>query len=189
MTVLQGEQSMISAMSYFEEKMPGHNPVNYYTFALYAPCCMATFLTEIYGGKYSYNSRISYGILICALCSAVTPFLADTGNPTLSFWLVYAALVTFGIASGISQCSFYGLAGTMPSTYIGITIMGVSVSGFANNAFRGLSFALNFRTLKQNTIFFYAISTVYLLICSGAFKLVLLKNEYFLYYYYNGTHV
>jgi len=174
---------MISAMSYFEEKMVGHEPVNYYTFALYAPCCLATFLTEVYGDKYSYNVRISWCLFICAIISSVTPFLADTGNPTLSFWLVYLALVLFGLASGISQCSFYGLAGTMPAKYIGITIMGVSVSGFTNNAFRGLSFALNFETLKENTIFFYAISTVYLLVCSGAFNLILLKHEYFLFYY------
>jgi hypothetical protein len=109
MCLLQGEQAMISAMSYFEEQMPSHEPVNYYTFALYAPQCLAIIWVDLYGGSYSYNLRISLGLFISACCTMAIPFLAGAGD-SLGFWLCYADLLVFGWFCGVFQGSAFSLA-------------------------------------------------------------------------------
>jgi equilibrative nucleoside transporter 1/2/3 len=139
----------------------------------------------IYGDKLSYKIRLSGGFFGMGILMIILPITTNYLDPKPGFVVDIIILLLFGFFSGIVQSCTYGIAGMLPGKYMGILVMGNSISGIIINILRGICLAALPPTTLENdfygSLLYFMIAGAVLFLSSAAY-LLFEKNEFSKYY-------
>ena len=111
----------------------------------------------------------------------IIPFFANIGGST-GFYLCDIMLVINGVAFGVVQATYYGMAGPFPPQYMGAVMFGNGIAGFGSNILRGCTLLIwpdddSSDNAFKGTLALYLFTTG-LLICCCIAQTFLSKNEF-----------
>jgi hypothetical protein len=165
--------------------MPGYSPQTVYPFAVNGLLLISQIWVIIYGGRYSFTSRIVITFMLSAVVLITIPILAHLGGG-LGFWTTFLVLFLFGIVTGVCQASVFSLAGGLPFKYMGAVMLGQGIAGIASNIFRALSLIIwpvskSPGNMYKGALAYFLLASLFMVIC-GLCQFVLKKNEFAVYH-------
>jgi hypothetical protein len=169
-----------TCFDFFTAEMPGYQPAFIYPFAVNILNATMQLVICIYGPSMPDRIKVQLSFFMQAVVLILLPLVTHyIENPGTKFYACFALLLVFGGFNGMSQGQVFGLGGLLPQKYLGLIMLGNGMCGVGLNMIRILCVVLlPSNDLYQQSLIFFILAAVILLICSWMFS-VLNRNEFY----------
>jgi hypothetical protein len=193
--------SVLTAIDFFEEKLPDYRPSYVFGLVLNTPSFICAFFTIFLSRAVSMQIRIVLSFTLVFWITVSLPLITDL-LPEKQAWPILVSLIVLlgkyssannlGISNAFSQGGIFGLASVFPSTYISITMVGQGFSGISLNFIRIVLLAIFPPTdnEKSNSQFlgwsiYFSLAAIVILL--WIFFYYVLMQGSFAHYYFNKS--
>ncbi|KAL6046313.1 Equilibrative nucleoside transporter 1 [Balamuthia mandrillaris] len=159
--------AFLTAIDYFSDLYDDFPFAFALALAYNYPSVISLLLSIRFGPKFSFTSRILFGLLVNCLVMIVVPLIKVSGVPTTASLCLtlFAAFVT-GCAQAVLFGGVLGLASLFPPTYVGAVMSGNGVAGIGVGLLRIITKAAFPHALFTSAVIYFAISGAIMLMCA-----------------------
>ncbi|KAF9419041.1 hypothetical protein HW555_004368 [Spodoptera exigua] len=157
--------SFIMAVDYFQMHYPNTTIMFDMSTVYIASACVAVCLNNLLLDLFTYNTRITFGILVSLatmLFVAVCNIGWDGFSTRVSYTINLVAIGVVAFGCTVQQASYYGFTGCLPPRYTQAVMAGESAAGFWVSLDRIVT-KYGFRQPQRSTFMFFVFSILILL--------------------------
>ncbi|XP_022830447.1 equilibrative nucleoside transporter 4 [Spodoptera litura] len=157
--------SFIMAVDYFQMHYPNTTIMFDMSTVYIASACVAVCLNNLLLDLFTYNTRITFGILVSLatmLFVAVCNIGWDGFSTRVSYTINLVAIGVVAFGCTVQQASYYGFTGCLPPRYTQAVMAGESAAGFWVSVDRIVT-KYGFRQPQRSTFMFFVFSILILL--------------------------
>ncbi|XP_026499290.1 equilibrative nucleoside transporter 4 isoform X2 [Vanessa tameamea] len=157
--------SFIMAVDYFQYHYPKSTIMFDMSTVYIVSACVAVITNNILLDIFTYNTRITFGILLSLatmLFVAVCNIGWDGFSSSVSYTINLVAIGVVAFGCTMQQASYYGFTGCLPPRYTQAVMAGESAAGFWVSLDRIVT-KYGFRQPKRSTFMFFVFSILILL--------------------------
>ncbi|XP_050704336.1 equilibrative nucleoside transporter 4-like [Eriocheir sinensis] len=181
--------SFTIAVDYFQRRYPGTTIVFdisiVYIFVAFGAVLLNNLLVEL----VPLNTRIVFGYVVSLVMLVFVSFFEiwwpDTFPPSLSYRITLLSVSVVAFGCTVQQSSFYGYTGMLPKRYTQAVMTGESTAGLIISGNRIVT-KLLLDDQRTNTMIFFVLSIVFVLVCLGTHLAV--QKTTFIQFYLNQCH-